>query len=261
MTFTTSAHDAVDGDTPVSCAPASGSPFALGSTTVDCSATDAAGNVRTGSFTVTVGDTSQPMLDLANDRIVEASGPGGAEVTYQVSATDAVDGSVPVTCVPPSGSVFPMGTTEVHCSATDSSSNTTDGEFSVTVRDTTAPALTLPGPITTSATSPAGAVVTYEATATDTVDGAVTESCTPASGSTFAIGTTTVTCVAVDAAGNESSGSFTVQVLDTVLVPRSANDCKKGGWTRLTDDRGVPFKNQGDCVSYVTTKGKNKAAG
>jgi hypothetical protein len=44
-------------------------------------------------------------------------------------------------------------------------------------------------------------------------------------------------------------------------VPQSADDCKKGGWQTRTDDQGRPFKNQGDCVSYVATKGKNKAQG
>ena len=44
------------------------------------------------------------------------------------------------------------------------------------------------------ATGPGGAVVTFTATATDTVDGSITPVCTPASGSTFALGPTTVTC-------------------------------------------------------------------
>ena len=66
--------------------------------------------------------------------------------------------------------------------------------------------------MTVSATSAAGAVVTFSASATDIVDGSVAVSCTPASGSTFAPGTTTVNCTATDAAGNTASGSFTVSV-------------------------------------------------
>lgn len=45
------------------------------------------------------------------------------------------------------------------------------------------------------------------------------------------------------------------------VVPTDKNECKKGGWMDLTDANGVPFKNQGDCVSYVATGGKNEAAG
>ena len=96
----------------------------------------------------------------------------------------------------------------------------------ITVRDTTAPALTLPANVTTVyALSPSGAPVTFTATAVDSVSGLVTVSCSPASGSTFPIGLTTVTCSASDSAGNPATGSFTVTVdLGTPsLVIRIAN--------------------------------------
>ena len=80
----------------------------------------------------------------------------------------------------------------------------------------------MPANITTPATSPAGAVVTYTATANDDRDGALTPTCTPASGSTFPVGTTTVTCTATDAAGNTGTGSFTVTVTP-VVVPNKAD--------------------------------------
>jgi hypothetical protein len=44
-------------------------------------------------------------------------------------------------------------------------------------------------------------------------------------------------------------------------VPTTADQCKKDGWQTLTDANGTSFKNQGDCVSYVATKGSNLAAG
>jgi hypothetical protein len=78
--------------------------------------------------------------------------------------------------------------------------------------DTTAPVLTVPANITVNAVSPSGAPVSYSATAVDAVDGPVTPVCTPASGATFPIATTTVTCTATDQAGNSSSGQFTVTV-------------------------------------------------
>lgn len=43
-------------------------------------------------------------------------------------------------------------------------------------------------------------------------------------------------------------------------TPSVADQCKQGAWASLRDDRGNEFKNQGDCVSYVATKGKNKGA-
>ena len=66
MTFTATATDTVAPASPdVTCTPASGTTFALGATTVNCSATDAAGNEATGSFTVTVRDTTAPVLHAA----------------------------------------------------------------------------------------------------------------------------------------------------------------------------------------------------
>lgn len=78
--------------------------------------------------------------------------------------------------------------------------------------DTTPPTLSVPSGVTVDATSPAGAVVTYGATAKDDTDPNPSVSCAPPSGSTFAIGTTTVTCTARDASGNAASASFPVVV-------------------------------------------------
>ena len=47
----------------------------------------------------------------------------------------------------------------------------------------------------------------------------------------------------------------------TVNTPPSEDACKKDGWMTYTDDEGRRFKNQGDCVSYVQTDGRNKADG
>ena len=80
------------------------------------------------------------------------------------------------------------------------------------VADTTPPSLTVPGDITADATSPAGAGVTFSATATDDTDLNPIVTCDPPSGNTFPIGTTTVTCTSTDSSGNSAGGSFTVQV-------------------------------------------------
>jgi hypothetical protein len=59
----------------------------------------------------------------------------------------------------------------------------------------------------------AGASIQFETSATDLVDGSVAVSCNPASGSTFPLGTTTITCTAEDKATptpNKATGSFTV---------------------------------------------------
>ncbi len=48
------ATDDLDPDPPVTCTPVAGSQFAIGATTVNCSATDAASNTADASFKVTV---------------------------------------------------------------------------------------------------------------------------------------------------------------------------------------------------------------
>ena len=201
-------------DAPLQCSPASGSNFAIATTTVNCSASNVAGTA-TGSFTVTVQDTTPPALNLTSVT-AEATSAAGAVVNYAATAMDLVDGAVTPVCSPASGTTFAIATTTVNCTATDAHGNTASGSFTVRVQDTTPPALNLTN-LTVEATSASGATVNYTAseTATDIVDGAVTPVCSPASGTVFALGTTTVNCTATDAHGNSASGSFTVRVRDT----------------------------------------------
>ncbi len=210
------AKDLVDGTLAASCTPGSGTKFALGTTTVTCTATDSAGNTGTNTFTVKVQDVTKPIVTVPADKTVEATGANGATVTYvAASANDDVDGSLPVTCSKASGTVFPLGDTKVTCSATDAAGNIGGSFFTVTVQDTTAPAVNVPANITKEATSAAGATASFSASATDAVDGSVATTCNSDSGSTFALGTTTVICSATDAAGNTATKSFTVTVVDT----------------------------------------------
>jgi hypothetical protein len=214
VTWVATASDAVDGTVAVECDPDPGV-FPLGVTTVSCGAIDAAGNAATGTFDVTVVDTTAPTLTLPSQVTAAASGPTGAVVTWLATATDLVGGDLPVTCDPASGQ-FPVGTTTVSCTATDAAGNAATGTFDVTVGpfDDAPPTLALPTGITAEATGPDGAAVTWTATATDAIDGPLTAVCAPAPG-TFPLGTTSVSCSATDAAGNTSSGSFDVGVVDT----------------------------------------------
>ena len=80
-------------------------------------------------------DVTPPTLSGATSKTVRA--PKGAKrirVTYAVTASDAKDGQVPVTCVPKSGSRLPIGRTAVRCSATDSSANRGTAAFRVTIK-------------------------------------------------------------------------------------------------------------------------------
>lgn len=156
---------------------------------------------------------------IPEDMTLEATGPSGRTVTFTVSAR--WDGNnAAVTCVPPSGSTFPIERTKVKCEATYGSQQE-ERNFDITVRDTTPPAVTVPGDIGVQTSDPSGAVLTYSAGANDLVDGNRPVSCTPASGTRFAFGTTRVTCTSADTRGNTGTAWFDVTVtFDAITVPR-----------------------------------------
>ncbi|HEY5944728.1 MAG TPA: HYR domain-containing protein, partial [Kofleriaceae bacterium] len=209
------ATDQVSGPATVSCSPPPGTAFPVGTTEVTCYAIDNAGNRSTVTFPVTVEsplDVMPPLIVAPADYTVEATSSGGAVVTYPVTATDD-GGPVTIVCTPPLGSTLPLGTTTVTCTATDAAGNSSTLSFNVTVEDHSAPTLYAPtDPVVVSA-SAGGTVVTYSVSATDTVDSSVTTVCTPPSGSTFSLGTTSVTCTATDDAGNTTTKTFLVRVV------------------------------------------------
>jgi hypothetical protein len=213
------ATDAVDGALAASCSPPSGGTFPLGSSTVTCQASDKAGNIATSSFTVTIQDTTPPVISgTPSNIVIEATSSTGAVVSYSLpTAIDAIDGAVAVSCSPASGSTFALGSLTVTFQASDKSGNKATSSFAVTVRDTTPPVIAPHADVTAEATSSAGAIVSYTSpSTTDAVDGIGTAICSPASGSTFALGSTTVTCSASDKVGNAAvSNTFKVTVSDT----------------------------------------------
>jgi hypothetical protein len=80
-------------------------------------------------------DVVGPTLVGAKSRTVVApSHAKRVRVRFVVTATDAVDGRVPVKCLPRSGSRFRVGPNRVHCSATDTSANTATASFKISVR-------------------------------------------------------------------------------------------------------------------------------
>ncbi len=115
--------------------PASGSFFPIGTTTVTVSALEFVGIIsfQTCKFTVTVIDVEQPSIIAVANLAVASGSPSGTVVNYVAPIAADNSGSAPVTCVPPSGSVFPLGATTVTCTATDGSGNAASTSFVVTV--------------------------------------------------------------------------------------------------------------------------------
>jgi hypothetical protein len=82
---------------PVTCIPASGSTFAIGDTTVNCTATDAAGNSATGSFLVHVNGPAEQLGGLL--AAVESIRPGSAlSNKVRLAQHDLAIGDIPATC-------------------------------------------------------------------------------------------------------------------------------------------------------------------
>jgi hypothetical protein len=210
----------------------------LGTTKVDCTATDKAGNTATDSFNVIVQDTTPPVLDnIPADITKEATGASGAAVTYTApTATDIVDGSVSVDCKPASGSTFPLGTTKVDCTATDKAGNTATDSFNVIVQDTTPPVIKVSSAISDGQQFYFGDVPSAPTcTATDIVSDNV--GC-KVSGYATTVGPQTLTFTATDNAGNTATQTIKYTVLAWTLK----------GFYQPTDMSGVT-----NTVKYGST--------
>lgn len=114
-----------------------GDAFPAGVTTVAYTATDAAGNVCTDSFTVTVNDEEKPQIfDLPADIVVEAElGSETAVVEWTEPTTTDNVGVTSFTSNFPSGAEFPIGETVVAYTATDAAGNICLAAFLVTVEE------------------------------------------------------------------------------------------------------------------------------
>jgi hypothetical protein len=214
---------------PSLCAvPAPDEQVPLGPSTVTCTAVDLASppNEATITIPVLVTDQTAPTLSSLSASLAvdlgETEGSASVDFEANVVATDNVDTTPQVSCQtsddPPftSGDPLPPGTYSVGCTTTDAAGNgrIVDSLFTVTINDVTAPQITVPAAFTQPAVDGNGAEVTFAVSASDAADPAPSLSCTPASGSLFPLGPTTVDCTATDGSGNQSAASFTVTVAD-----------------------------------------------
>ena len=114
------------------------------------------------------------------------------------------------------------------------------------------PVLSLPANMTVEATGPNGAVVSFNATA-DSNGTPTSVTCDPASGTTFGLGVTTVTCSSSDARGNTATGSFTITVQDTTPPVVTVTGVAQGA-TYLLGKVPVAGCSASDAVSGVAVQ-------
>lgn len=166
------------------------------------------------SFTasVTVSQTTCDLSCPGNMTVNSDPGQCGAVVNF-TTPTGSGSNCGTIACSPPAGSVFPLGTTNVVCSG-DSGGPCA---FTVTVRDSQAASITCPANITVSESSPdiGSAVVNYPAPTLNDNCPLPNAACNPPSGSSFPVGTTTVTCQTTNNQGDPLTCSFTVTVTGT----------------------------------------------
>ncbi len=193
----------------VECSPPSGSVFPIGTTNVICFGASGA----TCAFAVTIQDSQPASITCPSDITITESSPGlGFAIVNYPSPTLNDSCPAPVSaCNPPAGSSFPLGTTVVTCETSPGSS--VNCSFNVTV-DSLLCVLNCSEDIVV-AEDPTGsgsATVTYSPpTASGCPD--LTIVCSPPPGSTFLLGTTTVSCEGHDEANNLlASCTFNVTV-------------------------------------------------
>ncbi len=224
----------------------SGNVFPVGTTGFFWSAIDAAGNSALATQYVTVTDDTPPVLTCPAD-IVVPTDPGAttAHVTYTPTVADNCEGAI-VSCDPPSGWGFAVGTTTVNVRGTDAAGNISMASFTVTVQNPP-PVASMTGPAS-GAVYAVGTPVTFVGGFTDNpadlhtavwaLDGAMTpgtvdESSSKVTGSyTFtAAGVYMISLTVTDQCGGSS---VTTQVggLDAMVVvyDPSAGFVTGGGW-------------------------------
>jgi hypothetical protein len=123
-----SAIDAVDGSIAVTGFPSSGL-LPIGINVFTATATDAAGNVATFTFTIGVFDDDRPNLDIPDSISVDSTDGLGVSATQAAiaaflsaaTANDGIDGTLTVTTDAPA--TFPLGSTTVTFTAVDAGGN------------------------------------------------------------------------------------------------------------------------------------------
>ncbi len=197
--------------------PASGTVFDVGTTTVTITATDANGNVTTDSFTVTVFDSEAPMA-VCQDLTIQLDAAGNASITPQDVDAGSTDNcgiaiisldNTDFTCADVGANLVTLTVTDIH-------GNSSTCTATVTVKDLIAPTINKPLDQLVPVSDPGvcGATVDFSVTADDNC-GIASLDISPASGTVFDVGTTTVTITATDANGNVTTDSFTVTVFDS----------------------------------------------
>ena len=200
-----------DGD-PITVSQVPPGPYPLGTNLVTLTVTDDKGASNSCSALVIVQDRTPPVIICASNKVVECGTAWNFDPPFafdNCSATNLlINVAFTVTNAACGGTFAATRTWQ----AEDGAGNTATCSQTVTVLDTTPPAIVCPASMTLEFQDENGAVAPYVVTASDTCS-SVSLAVTPASGSVFPIGVTPVQATAMDACTNVSQCAFTVTVL------------------------------------------------
>ncbi|MEI6835802.1 MAG: immunoglobulin-like domain-containing protein [Candidatus Falkowbacteria bacterium] len=246
INFETSASDVNPESPAVTCDPISGSTFKVGTTTISCMATDTAGNVATGTFTIEVKDTTKPIITPPENQTFEATGPLTTPIgLIQATSTDIADINPVINHTP---TEFPLGDTEVTWTATDASGNQASATSSVTITDTTAPLISLIGnnPFDMyinkdySVLNPEPDYTVSDLVDGDNITGHVAVTVTGKDFDNTVLGSHAITYSAVDLSGNRTTSTRIVNIVNTdrPIIYRK-------GLSPVTVERGTTYVDAG----------------
>ncbi|HVM63180.1 MAG TPA: choice-of-anchor Q domain-containing protein [Verrucomicrobiae bacterium] len=214
------------------------------------------GRIDIGAFELQTACNHPPVVQCHN--VTVSAGAGCvADASIDNGSHDPDTGDTITLSQSPVGP-YPLGATTVTLTVTDNHGTSNSCVATVTVVDDTPPQITCPADIVTNATSAAGAVVTFAPTASDNCSLASVSS-TPPSGSTFPIGSTTVTCQAVDTSGLTNTCTFTVQVnavaptdSDGDGVPDNLDLCPNTPPGEVVNTNGCSISQLVPCAGPIT---------
>ncbi len=200
-----------------------------------------------------VTDPSAPVTYVYQASNSAATNPDGSFVS-------PVYTSVPLAVSQIATGGTPEGVYYWHVKAVDAANNGSawSSAWKITV-DNTAPSITLTTPVN-GATYAQNQVVNANYSCTDALSGIA--SCVGDAANGSPINTSTQGGHSFTVTATDNSGNVTVQMVNytvtapVVVIATTKDQCMNGNWKTHTDGTKL-FKNQGDCVSFVATKGKN----
>ncbi|MBX7051414.1 MAG: HYR domain-containing protein, partial [Flavobacteriales bacterium] len=191
--------------------------FPAGPTTVTWTVVDVNGNTATCTQIITVTDDEQPTITCPSDITINADNASCAATGIDLGTPLTTDNCSVASVTNDAPASFPVGSTNVVWTVSDSNGNTASCIQIVTVLDNQLPTITCPAEVTVNADN-----ATCDATGVDlgtpvTADNCSVAAVTNDAPASFPVGSTNVVWTVTDASGNTATCTQIVTVVDNQL--------------------------------------------